>query len=106
MRTLTVTVKQRTVKGETTTTALEGVYQLPSSTTAKLARKDGTTLFPNRGALSQAAKRLAATLGWQAELVDPQQKKAAKTVKATKKPAVKASTATACCAGESCSTTN
>ncbi len=99
MTKLTVTVKQRTAKGETTSSGVEGVYQLPSSTTAKLARKDGTTLFPNRGSLSQAAKRLATTLGWEAELVEPQKKAAKKSVKQaaskTATKATKASTQTA-----------
>jgi hypothetical protein len=82
MSTLTVTVKQRTTKvGETTSTGVEGTYQLPNSTTARIARKDGTTLFPNRGSLSQAAKRLAAVLGWESELVDPQKKVAKKSMK-------------------------
>ena len=81
MNKLTVTVRQRTVKGDTPSTGVEGTYQLPSSTTAKLARKDGVTLFPNRGSLAQAAKRLATTLGWEAELVEPQKKAAKKSVK-------------------------
>lgn len=92
MSKLTVTVKQRTIKGETTTTGVEGIYQLPSSTTAKLARKDGTTVFPNRGSLAQAAKRLATTLGWESELVEPQKKAAKKSVK---KVAAKTAAATA-----------
>lgn len=78
MTTLTITVKPRTAKGAT---GVEGTYQLSNSTTAKLARKDGSTLFPNRGSLSQAAQRLATTLGWTASLVEPQKKAAKKSVK-------------------------
>lgn len=82
MSKLTITVKERTSQGNT---GLEGVFQLPNSTSAKLTRKDGSTLFPNRGTLSQAAKRFASNLGMEAELVAPQKKAAKKSVKRVRK---------------------
>jgi hypothetical protein len=81
MSKFTVTVKNRSSKG--TTTGVEGIYQLPNSTPAKLARKDGTTVFPNCGSLTQAAMRLATAIGWQVEMNDPQKKAAKKSVKKT-----------------------
>jgi hypothetical protein len=74
MSKFTVTVKNRP-------TGVEGVYQLPNSTPSKLARKDGSTVFPNRGSLTQAAQRLATTIGWQYELAEVQKKAAKKSVK-------------------------
>lgn len=87
MSTLTVTISDRSTKGQS---GVEGSYQLPGSTKARLAQKDGKTLFPNRGSLSQAARRLAATLGWKAELVDPTKKIAKKATKRTKRQAAPA----------------
>lgn len=75
---LKVTV--RTVKN-----GVEGVYQLPNSTNAKLAAKSGATIFANRGSLSQAAQRLATSIGWKSELVDTQMAKAAKKSNTPKK---------------------
>lgn len=92
MTTLTVTVKNRT---SGTTTGVEGVYQLPNSSPAKLARKDGSTVFPNRGSLTQAAQRLANTLGWQYEISDVQKKAAKKSVKPTTKAKAKTAAVTA-----------
>jgi hypothetical protein len=94
--TLNITVKQRTTKGQT---SLEGSYQLPSSSPAKLSRKDGSTQFPNRSTLNQAANRLATTLGWEVQFNEPAKKAAKKSVKsktATKaKPKAKKTSAPA-----------
>jgi hypothetical protein len=85
MSTLKVTVKQKSAKGATT---LEGSYQLPGSTAAKLSRKDGSTQFPNRATLNQTARRVAGVLGWELEFVEPAKKAAKKSVKSkTSKPA-------------------
>jgi|688.fasta_scaffold17329_3 hypothetical protein len=84
MSKLIVTLKSRTTG---TNTGVEGVYQLPNSSPAKLARKDGTTVFPNRGSLTQAAKRLANTLGWEYEVAELQKKAAKKSVKPVAKQA-------------------
>ena len=79
MSKFTVTVKNRLSNG--TATGVEGFYQLPNSTPAKLARKDGSTVFPNCGSLTQAAMRLATAIGWQVEMHDPQKKAAKKAAK-------------------------
>lgn len=79
MSKLIVTVKNRMVKG--ISVGLEGSYQLPNSTPAKLARKDGTTVFPNRGLLTQAAQRLATALDWTYEMAEPVKKATNKKVK-------------------------
>lgn len=81
MSKLIVTVKQKTTNGST---GVEGYYKLAGSTPARLQRKDGGTVFPNRGSLSQAAKRLATTIGYEAELAEPQKKAAKKSVKTAK----------------------
>lgn len=86
MSKFTVTLKTRTGA----TNGVEGVYQLPNSSPAKLARKDGTTVFPNRGSLVQAAKRLASSISWDYEIVETQKKAAKKSVKPV---AVKSKTA-------------
>lgn len=103
MATLTVTVKQRTNKGET---AFEGSFQLPGSSVTKLARKDGTTQFPNRATLNQTARRVASTLGWELQYNEPAKKAAKKSVKSktTKKAkASKSATAsTPCPSSTSC----
>ena len=78
MSTLTVTVKERTSKGKT---SVEGSYQLPSSTTTKLQRKDGSTSFPKRAAMNQSARRLATALGWKLAYNEPTKKAAKKSVK-------------------------
>ena len=85
-KTLMVTVKQ-SPKG------IEGIYQLPNSTSSKLATKSGCTIFPNAGSLTQAAKRFASSIGWQAQLNEPQKKAAKKNASnkntCSKKPAAK-----------------
>jgi len=68
---------------------VEGTFQLPNSTNAKLAAKSGATIFANRGSLSQAAQRLATSIGWKSELVDSQMTKAAKKSNAPKKSCIK-----------------
>lgn len=88
MATLTVTVKQKTAK--TGETSLEGSFQLPSSTTTKLSRKDGKTQFPNRASLNQAAKRVATALGWELAYEEPAKKAAKKSVKTATAPKAKA----------------
>ncbi len=76
MATLTVTVKQKALP---TGVGYEGSFRLPSATAAKLARKDGKTVFPNRGSLSQAANRFVKLIGWSdAVLIGPTQKTPAK----------------------------
>lgn len=77
MNKLTITVKQ---KGND----IEGSYQLPGSTAAKISNKDGKTTFPNRGSLTQAAKKLAKVFNWETEFVQPQKKAAKKSLKVTK----------------------
>jgi hypothetical protein len=87
---LSVTVKERSDK--TGSKWVEGSYQLPSSTAAKLARKDGSTQFPNAGTLKQTARRLATTLGAEVEFVEPAKVAAKKSVKKTTKKAAPAPT--------------
>jgi hypothetical protein len=90
MSTLTVTVKQRSAKGAST---LEGSYQLPGSTSTKLAKKDGTTQFKDRASLNQTARRVAKALGWKLEFSEPLAKAAKKSVKSkTSKPKAKKAT--------------
>lgn len=76
---LTVTLKK---KGET---GVEGTYRLPSSSAAKLQRKDGSSQFPNTSALKTTAHRLGKTLGLEVEFVEPARKAAKKSVKRTVK---------------------
>ena len=92
MSTLTVTVKQKTSKDQTT---LEGSYQLPGSTVAKLAKKDGTTQFQNRATLNQTAKKVATTLGWELKFAEPAKKAAKKSVKSKTAKAKKSTKAKA-----------
>lgn len=88
MATLKVTVKQSTSK--TGETSVEGTYQLPGSSLTKLAKKDGTTRFPNRATLNQTARRVGTALGWTVEYVETAKKAAKKSVKSkTAKPKAK-----------------
>lgn len=89
---LTVTVKQRTSGDKNW---VEGSYQLPSSTSTKLARKDGSTQFPNSATLKATARRLATTLGAEVEFAEPAKKAAKKSVKKAAKKTAKAKTQTA-----------
>ena len=75
---LTVEVKQKT-SGETT--GWEGRVAVPGTNATKLAKKDGLTLFPTRGALNSAARALGKRLGLDVEFAEPQKKAAKKSVK-------------------------
>ena len=90
MSTLTISIKQKASGDET---FFEGSYQLPGSTTAKLARKEGGTKFPTRAALNQVARKLAGSLGWELAYEEPAKKAAAK--KSVKSRTKKAAEATA-----------
>jgi hypothetical protein len=78
MSVLKVTVKQSTRQGES---ALEGTFQLPGTAKGKLAKKDGTTRFPNRATLNQTARKFAAAIGWELQFDEPAKKAAKKSVK-------------------------
>ena len=80
MSTLKVTVKETTIKGQK---GLTGTYQLPNSTTAKVATKEGKSLFANYANLTQTARRLATSIGWTLQLDQPVKAAAKKSVKAT-----------------------
>lgn len=82
MSTLKVTVKETNTKGQK---SFAGSYQLPNSTTAKLATKEGKSTFANVANLTQTARRLATSIGWTLQLDQP--------VKAAAKKSVKAATA-------------
>ncbi len=76
---LTVEVKQKTSNGETT--GWEGRVAVPGTNATKLAKKDGLTLFPTRGALNSTARALGKRLGLEVEFSEPQRKAAKKSVK-------------------------
>jgi hypothetical protein len=87
MTTLNVTVKQTTTKGET---GFTGTVAIPGLKATRLARKDGTTLFPTTSALKTVARGLGRRLGFEVEY-DETWKKAAK----------KSVGKTSCCKGNS-----
>lgn len=80
--TVKFTIKQ---KSDKTTQWVEGVYQLSGSTSAKVAQKDGTTRFTNSAALKASAKRLASSIGREAEFAQPEKKAAKKSLKTANK---------------------
>ena len=83
MTTLTVTVKERSSKGQTT--GFEGTVDVPGLRRTKLARKDGTTLFDTTGALKTTARAVGKRLGLTIEYADFPTKKIAKKSKTTSK---------------------
>ena len=78
MSKLTITVQQKSNKAQQW---IEGSYQLPSSTTARLVRKDGSPQFTNTSSLKATARNLAKNLGRELEYVEPAKKAAKKSVK-------------------------
>ena len=76
---LTVEVRQKTSKGETT--GWEGRVAVPGTNATKLAKKDGCSLFPTRGSLNSVARALGKRLGLEVEFSEPQRKAAKKSVK-------------------------
>jgi len=76
--TLRVVATQRTRKDAT---GWEGKVDFPGLNGAKVARKDGTTLFGTVGALTSAAKSLAKRVGSDLDLQQPATKAAKKSVK-------------------------
>lgn len=79
MTTLTVTVKERSSKGQTT--GFEGTVDVPGLRRTKLARKDGKTLFDTTGALKTTARAVGKRLGLTVEYTEWPPKKAAKKLK-------------------------
>lgn len=84
---LTVTVNKRTNQG---TSGFEGSVQLPGLKATKLARKDGSTLFPNLSALKSTARTAGKKLNLVVEYKEP--KAAKKTTKPVKSPKAKRTT--------------
>ena len=80
-KTPTVTVKEKKVQG--TPVVFEGTVSLQGLKNTKLARKDGTTVFATKSALSASVRSLAKRTGLDFETVAPT---------ATKKAAKKSST--------------
>jgi|LSQX01.3.fsa_nt_gb hypothetical protein len=78
MTTFNVTVKETTSKGQT---GFTGTVQIPGLQTTKLARKDGTTLFPTTSALKTVARSVAKRLQASVEYTEPVKKVAKKSVK-------------------------
>jgi hypothetical protein len=78
MKTLTVTVKQTTIKG---TTGFTGTVAIPGLRPTRLARKDGETLFPTTSALKTVARGVARRLHFGVEYNEPKKvtKKSVKT---------------------------
>lgn len=79
----TVTVKEKRVKG--TIVGFEGFVSFPGIKSTKLVRKDGTTVFSTRSALSASVRSLRKRTGLDFEAV---------TSTITKKAAKKSSTKT------------
>ncbi len=78
--TLNVTVRE-------TTNGVEGTVSIPGLRSTKLARKDGSTTFPNSSALKTTARSLANRLGLTVEY----------TAKKAAKKSIKSKTAKPCC---------
>jgi hypothetical protein len=81
-KTPTVTVKEKKVQG--TPVGFEGTVSLQGLKNTKLTRKDGTTVFSTKSALSASVRSLAKRTGLDFETVP--------TTTATKKAAKKSST--------------
>lgn len=79
----TVTVREKKVKG--TSIGFEGFVSFPGIKSTKLVRKDGTTVFSTRSALSASVRSLRKRTGLDFEAVIPT---------TTKKAAKKSSTKT------------
>jgi hypothetical protein len=79
MITLNVKVRENKAKG------WEGTVSVPGLKSTKLSRKDGTTLFPTRGALNAAARGIGKKLGVQVEYDEPGKKVTKKAAKSKTK---------------------
>lgn len=85
-KTPTVTVKEKKVQG--TPVGFEGTVSLQGLKNTKLTRKDGTTVFSTKSALSTSVRSLAKRTGLDFETVAP----ATATKKAAKKSSTKKTT--------------
>jgi hypothetical protein len=86
-KTPTVTVREKKVQG--TAVGFEGTVSLQGLRNTKLARKDGTTVFSTKSALSASVRSLAKRTGLDFETIAP--------ATATKKAAKKSSTPKTSC---------
>lgn len=83
----TVTVKEKKVQGESV--GYEGVVSFPGLKNTKLVRKDGTTVFSTRSALTASVRSLKKRTGLDFETVSTTTTTTATTKKAAKKTTTK-----------------
>lgn len=89
-KTPTVTVKEKKVQG--TPVGFEGTVSLQGLKNTKLTRKDGTTVFSTKSALSASVRSLAKRTGLDFETVAPTTTATTATKKAAKKSSTKKTT--------------
>lgn len=86
----TVTVREKKVAG--TSVGFEGTVSLQGLKNTKLTRKDGTTVFSTKSALSASVRSLKKRTGLDFETVSPTATKKAAKKSSTKKSSKKTST--------------